>query len=95
VSTAGTARRLLARIGAWWQTQGETVPAELAACEYDCRETECNEERFETCGRRQRTAARIRAEAASERPEATIPVPPDAVPSEPATSQPTPSTANT
>lgn len=28
------------------------VPAELAACEFDCRETDCNDEEWETCPKR-------------------------------------------
>jgi hypothetical protein len=35
----------------------QDVPAENAACEFDCRETDCSPQKWEACGDRLRTAA--------------------------------------
>ena len=36
------------------------VPAELEACEFDCRETQCSSEDFEQCPRRKQRAEDIK-----------------------------------
>lgn len=59
------AKRILARLGIWRSEALETVPPELAACEYDCVKTDCDDEHFETCARRLHTAEVLKAEAAS------------------------------
>ena len=37
------------------------VPPDMAACEFDCRELDCVESKWQTCPRRQQKADAIRA----------------------------------
>jgi|WetSurMetagenome_2_1015567.scaffolds.fasta_scaffold13407_7 hypothetical protein len=36
-----------------------SVPADVAECEFDCRETVCSRERWEACGRRRATKEQV------------------------------------
>lgn len=36
------------------------VPADIAACEFDCREVDCSTERFLTCPKRMKKRAAVR-----------------------------------
>jgi hypothetical protein len=45
------------RLKRWLGVAVETVPADIAACEYDCRRTLCDAEALDQCERRQRAAA--------------------------------------
>jgi hypothetical protein len=72
------AKRILARLGIWRSDVVQTVPPELAACEYDCPKKECDDAHFENCERRLHTAEVLRAEAhaqevdGAERPEPCV-----------------------
>lgn len=43
----------------------QDVPSELAACEFDCRETECSMERWISCERRMQTQRGIEGKPAA------------------------------
>lgn len=62
---------LFARITAWLRSQVETVPAEIARCEYDCQSTTCDADRFEGCERRGEYARAIDAADAAHDPPAS------------------------
>lgn len=51
---------VFARIVAWWQGLIETVSPDLARCEYGCRVSACNSERFDTCDKRLDHASEVR-----------------------------------
>jgi hypothetical protein len=48
---------LWSRVKQWLGVSVETVPADIAACEYDCRKTVCDAETLDQCERRRRAAA--------------------------------------
>jgi hypothetical protein len=51
-------RFCLSRLGHWMKEQVVTeVPAELAICEFDCRQAPCSSEEWATCQRRISRAA--------------------------------------
>jgi hypothetical protein len=49
---SGDARGLFARMSAWLRSQIQTVPPEMARCEFECRTSECDTDRFDNCERR-------------------------------------------
>lgn len=65
---------LIRRVIDWWQRQSEAISPELAACEFECRKTECNEGKFENCDRRLTMARLLTRKAA----DATAPAHPEA-----------------
>ena len=65
---------LIRRVIDWWQRQSEAISPELAACEFECRKTECDEGKFENCDRRLTMARLLTRKAA----DATAPAQPEA-----------------
>jgi hypothetical protein len=51
---------VLARMAAWWHGLFETVPPDLAQCEFECRERTCDAEKFDGCLNRLAYESRIR-----------------------------------
>lgn len=55
-----TTTGVFGRITAWWHGLFETVPPELAQCEFECRERTCDAEKFDGCLDRVAFQAKIR-----------------------------------
>ncbi len=47
------------RFGRWRRQQIADVPDEMAACEYECRKTDCGADQYDECERRQEHARRL------------------------------------
>ncbi len=41
----------------WFRNQVQTVPSEMSACEFECQELECNDEKWEKCDKRKEVEA--------------------------------------
>lgn len=72
----GESNGLWSRVKQWLGVNVETVPADIAACEFDCRKTVCDDDTLEQCERRQHAAS---AELAARGLEADDPARPAAV----------------
>ncbi|MBK8209977.1 MAG: hypothetical protein IPK78_08285 [Rhodospirillales bacterium] len=60
-----TTTGVFGRITAWWHGLFETVPPELAQCEFECRERNCDAEKFDGCLDRLCIPGKIRGAGAS------------------------------
>ena len=43
------ARGLLGRVKSWLRSLVQTVPLDMARCEFECRTSACDKERFDVC----------------------------------------------
>lgn len=43
------ARGSLGRVKSWLRSLVQTVPLDMARCEFECRTSACNKERFDVC----------------------------------------------
>lgn len=69
-SDSGRTTGLVARVVAWCRGLVETVPPDMAQCEFECRAKRCAAERFDTCENRLERASRIRESNAKALPRA-------------------------
>ncbi|MGF1497901.1 MAG: hypothetical protein ACFB8W_13920 [Elainellaceae cyanobacterium] len=54
-------RSLFQRLKGWFVAD---VPADVAACEFECRKLDCTEQEWQDCQRRQTTEQRLQQAAA-------------------------------